>query len=270
MTDRSNPLLARVAVNHVWARHFGSPLVPTVFDFGRKGVPPVHQELLDYLAVELMENHWSIKHLHRLMTTSETYAMGSTVLGVEESTQQTDPENRYFWRMNSQRMEAQSVRDSLLMLSGELDRSLGGPSIPTSDTTSRRRSLYYFQSHNEHEKFLAIFDDANVLDCYRRARSIVPQQALALQNSPLVQSACEKIVARILGEELGMDDEPFIRKAFVTLLAMEARPAEIHVAQTAMEQWRTSARLRSADADFLARCGLIRSLVNHNDFVVIR
>src|SRR5205823_1663285 len=70
MTDAKNPLTARVAVNHVWARHFGRPLVPTVFDFGRKGTPPTHPELLDWLAVELMEHKWSLKHLHRLIVTS--------------------------------------------------------------------------------------------------------------------------------------------------------------------------------------------------------
>ncbi|MFO0012553.1 MAG: PSD1 and planctomycete cytochrome C domain-containing protein [Planctomycetota bacterium] len=269
MTDRSHPLTARVAVNHVWARHFGQPLVPTVFDFGRKGTPPTHQELLDFLALELMEHGWSLKHLHRMMVLSKTYAMRSSILGLETAADR-DPDNRFYWRMNAVRMEAQSVRDSLLYLAGDLDPKLGGPSIPVSDAASRRRSLYFFQSHNEHEKFLSIFDDANVLDCYRRAQSIVPQQALALQNSPLIQSCSQRIADRIAAKASDQDDTAFIAMAFEWLLATPATEREIATAHQAMQRWRESAVERGLDPLQHARIGLVRSLINHNDFLTVR
>ncbi len=191
LTDPANPLPARVAVNHVWLRHFGRPLVPTVFDFGLKGTPS-HPELLDWLAVELVEHGWSLKHLHRLIVTSEAYALSSSAAGAAPENLARDAENQFYWRANSLRMEAQVVRDSLLALAGELDATVGGPSIPVGDEGSRRRSLYFVHSHNEHQKFLETFNDASVLDCYRRAESIVPQQALALENSPLAAQMAAK------------------------------------------------------------------------------
>ena len=176
LTDRSNPLTARVAVNHVWMRHFGRPLVPTVFDFGRKGTPPTHPELLDWLAVDFMEHGWSMKHLHRLIVTSQR--LPAVVLERRRRPRRPGrpiPENRCYWRMNPIRMEAQVVRDSLLHLAGELDLDDGRPVDPGRTTrSSRRRSLYFFHSHNDHQKFLSTFDDASVLECYRRAESIVP------------------------------------------------------------------------------------------------
>src|SRR5438067_9843983 len=120
--------------------------------------------------------------------------------------------------MNLVRMEAQVIRDSLLYLAGDLDPTLGGPSVPASDETSRRRSLYFVHSHNEHNRFLSMFDDANVLECYRRAESIVPQQALALENSVASLTAAEK-VARRLTDKLGnVSDPEFVRATFETVL----------------------------------------------------
>ncbi len=195
MTDRSNPLTARVIVNHVWMRHFGKPLVATVFDFGRKGAKPTHPELLDWLAVELMEHNWSLKHLHRLMVTSAAYRLSSSSAGLEK-TNAADAENKYLWRMNPVRMEAQEIRDSLLQLAGQLDTTQGGPSIDVNADT-KRRSLYFVHSHNDHHKFLMQFDDAGVLECYRRTESIVPQQALTLANSKFSLTMADAIAARI-------------------------------------------------------------------------
>ena len=108
ITDPKHPLTARVAVNHIWSRHFGRPLVPTVFDFGRKGTPPTHPELLDWLAVELVEHGWSMKHIHRLIVTSNTYRLSSSSAGAAAETLAADPENRFYWRANPIRMEAQA------------------------------------------------------------------------------------------------------------------------------------------------------------------
>jgi hypothetical protein len=266
LTDPRNPLTARVAVNHVWARHFGKPLVATVFDFGRKGSPPTHPELLNWLAVEFMEKGWSMKHLHRLIVTSAAYQMSSSAAS-SPANAATDGENRYYWRMNPVRMEAQVVRDSLLALAGDLDLTLGGPPVSASAEDSQRRSLYFFHSHNESSKFLSTFDDANVLECYRRAESIVPQQALALENSKLTLAAAAKLAQRIDAR----DDAAFARAAFETILGSSPTAVELAECVAALKEWQeTAAREKRADGAARARANLVLALLNHNDFVTIR
>ena len=264
ITDPRHPLPARVAVNHIWARHMGRPLVPTVFDFGRKGTPPVNQELLDWLAVEMIESGWSMKHLHRLIVTSRAYRLSSSNRGDVAANLIQDPENKFHWRANPIRMEAQTVRDSLLHLAGELDLKLGGPSIPVSDEGSRRRSLYFVHSHNEHQKFLSMFDDASVLDCYRRTESIVPQQALALENSALASAMSEKIAARITTARPDMNDSDWVREAFHTVLASKPTPEELAISVEALTQLQKLATAANAREQF------ILALLNHNDFVTVR
>jgi mono/diheme cytochrome c family protein len=268
IADPRNPLTARVAVNHVWLRHVGSPLVATVFDFGRKGATPTHAELLDWLAVEFVESGWSLKHLHRLIVTSQVYRLSSSNAGAGLQTREADPENRYLWRMNSVRMDAPTIRDSLLHLAGDLDLTLGGPAVPPAQQeTSRRRSVYFFQSHNEHSKFLSIFDDANVLECYRRTESIVPQQALALANSKFAMTAGEKIAAT-LGDR---PDPEFIRAAFELLLGSTPSADEQAACEAAMAKLRALAKDRpAAEQAKRARVNLVQALLNHNDFVTVR
>ena len=294
ITDTRNPLTARVAVNHIWSRHFGRPLVPTVFDFGRKGATPTHPELLDWLAVELMEGDssqsdqstttsapragkWSMKHIHRLIVTSNAYRMTSTSAGAAAECLTNDPDNHFYWRMNPIRMESQIVRDTLLSLAGELDLTMGGPSIPTSNETSRRRSLYFVHSNIDHQKFLSMFDDASVLDCYRRAESIVPQQALALENSPLATEMAQKITQRILkshpNPQAGSDisTKEFIRQAFLLVLNVEPNESEATTVAEAMSRMTAAAkRANRNEPETNARIGVVQALLNHNDFVTVR
>ena len=275
LTHRSNPLTARVAVNHLWARHMGSPLVPTVFDFGRKGKPPTNQALLDWLAMELIDSGWSMKHMHRLMVTSQAYRMSSSALNADAETFRKDPENRFYWRANTGRMESQMLRDSLLHLANVLDLRLGGPPIPAAQDKSFRRSLYYFHSHNEHNKFLSMFDDASVLDCYRRAQSIVPQQALALENSQLALDCSQKIADRIVAMSAGTDglvsEESFVRSAFRLILATDPSSAEMEASLRGLSRWtQVASQLGKATPETLARVNLIHALINHNDFITIR
>ena len=283
ITDPGNPLTARVAVNHIWSRHFGRPLVPTVFDFGRKGTAPTHPELLDWLAVEFMEGAaipasgslhetgWRMKHIHRLIVTSKAYRMTSSSSGASSDNLTQDSENRFYWRMNPIRMESQIVRDSLLMLAGELDLTMGGPSIPISNETSRRRSLYFVHSNIEHQKFLSMFDDASVLDCYRRAESIVPQQALALENSPLATEMAQKITQRILAAEPETSDLEFIRRAFLTVLNVEPSVAERQAVLEAMASLVEAAkRGNRGEPVTYVRTSIVQALLNHNDFVTVR
>ncbi len=266
LTDPRHPLTARVAVNHVWARHFGKPLVPTVFDFGRKGSPPTHPALLDYLAVELMEHNWSLKHLHRLMVTSQAYRLSSS------GTNAADPENRYYWRMNPVRMEAQVVRDSLLQLAGELDATMGGPPLnPVQQESSRRRSVYFVHSHNDHHKFLSLFDDASVLECYRRTESIVPQQALALSNSKFALEMAGRINDRLQARLGTVSDSDFVRAAFEHVLAASPTADEQAECENALAELTELLKKQGiAEASRRARGDLVHALVNHNDFITIR
>ena len=271
LTDPKHPLPARVAINHIWLRHFGRPLVATVFDFGRKGTLPTHPELLDWLAVELVEHGWSTKHIHRLIVTSQTYRMSSSSAGAPRETVAHDPENKYYWRMNPVRMQAQVVRDSLLHLVGELDLTRGGPSIPVNDENSRRRSMYFVHSNKEHQKFLSMFDDASVLDCYRRAESIVPQQALALENSQLATTMGVKIAQRIATDNPGASDREFIRAAFLTVLSVEPSEAELAFAAENLTRLADVAKQQNRpQPNALARINLIHALLNHNDFITVR
>ncbi len=271
ITDANNPLTARVAVNHIWSRHMGRPLVATVFDFGRKGAAPTHPELLDWLAVELIESGWSMKHIHRLIVTSQAYRLSSSSANADPRTLATDGDNRFHWRTNPVRMEAQVVRDSLLHLAGELDLAQGGPSIPVNNDASRRRSIYFFHSKNEQQRFLSIFDDANVLDCYRRSESIVPQQALALENSPLALSMAQKIAGRINAMNPGTTDGQFVNAAFLLVLCSEPSAAEQTAMMEALALFTEAAkRGGKPDPSSHARANLIHALLNHNDFVTVR
>lgn len=271
ITDPANPLPARVAVNHLWSRHMGRPLVATVFDFGRNGAAPSHPELLDWLAIELVEHGWSMKHIHRLIVLSNTYRMSSSSAGASEQNLAQDEENKFYWRANPVRMEAQLVRDSLLHLAGELDLAMGGPTVPTNDETSRRRSIYFFQSHNDHQPFLETFDDAMVRECYRRSESIVPQQALALANSPLAASMAEKIAARLASAAPDQSDDDFTRAAFAMILAEEPTDDELSACRDALAALAAAATAKNhPDPSAKARTNLVHVLLNHNDFVTVR
>jgi len=269
ITRKDHPLTARVAVNHVWARHFGRPLVDTVFDFGRKGSPPTHPELLDYLADDFVQSGWDMKHLHRQLVTSRLYQTTSSEKGVTTTTKQADPTNRFYWRMNPVRMESQVVRDASLALSGMLELQMSGPSIPLSEQDkSRRRSLYFVHSHNDQDPFLTLFDNANVLQCYRRSESIVPQQALALSNSKLSIGAATQMATRFPAD---MSDVDFISGAFRHILASSPTEEELEVCTNAFAEYRRVNSDRPPKiANQRARIGLIHSLMNHNDFITIR
>lgn len=274
ITDRRNPLTARVAVNHIWARHMGAPLVATVFDFGRKGVPPTHPELLDWLAAELIDSGWDMKHLHRLIVLSSTYRMSSSTTGMDANLAK-DPDNHRLWRRLPIRLESQVVRDSILSIAGTLDLSRGGPSVLMDvQADSKRRSLYFFHSNNDRNLFLSTFDEATVKECYRRDQSIIPQQALALSNSRLVHDAAGEIAARLSQPTAPSgpqpDDDEFIRRAFETVLGTTADGDEAAASAKALEAWRKMPGAAEADAVDRARRNLVWALLNHNDFVTIR
>lgn len=270
ITDRKNPLTARVAVNHIWARHFGTPLVESVFDFGLRAKPPEHLALLDYLAAELMESGWSMRALHRLIATSNAYQMTATTADADAHTLATDPTNEFYWRMNTRRMQSQTVRDSLLHLAGELDLSAGGPSVEPGPK-SRRRSLYFKHSRDDQDKFLSMFDDADLLQCYLRNESIVPQQALAMANSELSLTMSEKIAQRVGESTTESSLAEFIDQAFLTLLARQPLAPERQACEDFCRQLVAESTIEdAAQRDLRARQRLIHALLNHNDYISIR
>ncbi len=287
IAGRDNPLTARVAVNHVWARHFGKPLVPTVANFGLSGKKPTHPELLDWLAVEFMEDGWSLKKLHRLLVTSQAYRMSSA----EAAAPSADPDNRTLWRMNARRMEAEVVRDSLLAAAGSLDAALGGPILDEKlGETSPRRSLYFRFNTEYRMPFLDQFDAPSPSECYERRESVVPQQALALSNSALSLTQA-RLLAKRLAEALrpepgGLSASAFVGAAFAQVLsraptaeertrcerflreqeALLKEPAKL----SAFPPAPTAVTPPAADAAQRARENLVHVLFNHNDFVTVR
>ncbi|MCS6777614.1 MAG: DUF1553 domain-containing protein [Chloroherpetonaceae bacterium] len=276
LTDSKNPLTARVAVNHIWARHFGQGLVPTLDDFGRGGRPPTHPQLLDWLAAEFMARRWSMKALHRLIVTSRAYRMASTP---DPICLQRDPDNLYLWRMNPRRMEAEAVRDNLLYVSGSLDPTMGGPEIDHNlGLTSRRRSVYLRIAAEKETEFLKIFDGPSVTECYERRPSVMPQQALALANSELAVREARTLAAR-LTQSVGSDNGAFVKAAFLQVLsrrptAEEARLCLDFLARRARSRTQTVAAegtgTSTRDAHQRARENLVLVLFNHNDFVTVR
>lgn len=270
MTDRRNPLVARVAVNHLWNRHFGAPLAPNVFDLGRNSRVPANRELLDWLAAEFIESGWDMRHLHQLIVTSATYRLSSDTTGRDENLVK-DPDNIYWWRRSAIRLESEVIRDSILSLAGTLDLTMGGaPVVPEKQAESRRRSLYFFHSNNDRNLFLTTFDGALVTECYRRDQSVVPQQALAMTNSQLVLESsrpiAEKISQAISPQGTEIDDATFIRSTFLVLLGESPSDAELNASMSAIKEWRALPKATALDV----RANFVWSLLNHNDFITLR
>ena len=271
ITSPNNPLTARVAVNHVWMRHFGQPLVESVFDFGLRAKRPEHQEILDTLAFQLIQSGWSLKQLHRTIVTSEAYLRSSSSLGADNATQTQDAQNQMYWRMNAKRMESQLLRDSLLSLSGQLDLTLGGPSLDHNHQPPRR-GLYLRHSPDVKDQFLETFDNANVLACYRRSESIVPQQALALVNSKISLQAAQQLNQVVHEKHPGLSDEALVKMLFTDLLARDATDEEIDACidflnQLNKKQVSDSEQYHTPTA---IRERLVHAILNHHEFITIR
>ena len=273
MTHPSNPLPARVAVNHIWLRHFHAPLVETVYDFGRSGARPTHPQLLDWLAVELIESGWSIKHLHRLIVTSQTYRLSSHGNDPPGDAAVHDPENKLLWRMNVGRMESEVLRDSLLYCAGQLDLTQGGQELENSEAlTTRRRTLYY-SCHPEldgRSQFGALFDAPEPTDCYRRTRSVLPQQALALTNSQLVHELSQQLAQAVwntLSVEGTTTEPEFITALYESVLSRSPTPAEHALCLEYLNSPDGDATEKSAAR---RRASLVRIVLNQNDFISIR
>ena len=291
IANKDNPLTARVAVNHMWLRHFGRGLVTTPADFGRNGAAPSHPELLDWLAVELIEHDWSMKHIHRLIVTSAAYQMASASAEIVDLNPAVDVDNVFLSRFIPQRLSAEVIRDSLLHVSGTLDTSIGGPEIDQSLAMTPRRSLYFSHHGEKRMAFLDLFDAATPAECYERSSSIRPQQALAMSNGPLTAQQ-GRLLAKPLWQAVGDDGDEtngrkrlFIEAAFEQVLGRGPTAMEVEAAGTFLnDQSKYFADLPSdqlsistgeaippsAEPAARARENFVQALFNHNDFVTVR
>jgi hypothetical protein len=196
IADKGNPLTARVMVNRVWMHHFGNGIVRTPSDFGLRGDPPTHPELLDYLAVRFMESGWSVKNLQRTIMLSAAYRQSSAD---NPDTRKIDPENTLLWRMNRQRLDIESLRDSMLAASGQLDLTMGGvPFSLTAQPSVPRRTVYGYIERGRIPGMLSAFDFASPdQHAPLRYTTTVPQQALFLLNSSFVAEQSRSLVSRL-------------------------------------------------------------------------
>lgn len=222
IADKNNPLTARVIVNRVWQWHFGKALVSTPGDFGMRAEPPTHPELLDWLASEFIASDWSFKELHRLILSSATWQQASLK---KTKYHELDPENNLLWRQNVQRLDFESIRDSLLAYGGKFDDTLGGKSIDITDEEgSQRRSIYGIVDRANLPELYRVWDFANPdMSQARRMNTTVPQQALFLMNSPITVEEARNIANRPEMLSAGTDQEKI---GFLYELIHQRQPTE--------------------------------------------
>jgi hypothetical protein len=287
LTAPENPLLARVLVNRVWGWHLGRGIVRTPNDFGAQGEEPSHPELLDWLARDLIEHGWSLKHLHRRILLSSTYRMASVVTGPAPALE-LDPEDRLLWHFPRRRLEGEAIRDALLTCSGRLNpRPFGRPVVPplgreeltglfdakskwpvTGDAAEHdRRSVYLLVRRTFLHPLFAVFDPPEVMtSCARRAQTVVPTQALALLNSPLAREHAAAFARRLraeCGSAHDTEPEPAQAVARAWLLAF-GRPVRSEEAEQAVAFLHAHAAAPEA-----ALTDLCLALFNANEFIYI-
>jgi hypothetical protein len=273
IASTQNPLTARVMVNRIWQGHFGTGLVPTPSDFGRMGMKPSHPELLDWLATEFIHSGWSVKHMHRLIVMSAAYrqsGFGFSRKDASKAAATLDAESRYLWHFPSRRLEAESIRDSMLAVSGQLNVKMhgrgfnlfdkrGGLSgfepIETFTPDNQRRMIYAHKVRREPETVFGAFDcpDAGQSTAIRRA-STTPIQALNLFNSRFTLAQAEAFAARVK-KEMGDDSAKQITRAYELALSREPTREELAEAQPIVRQHGIAP--------------LCRALFNSNEFLFI-
>ena len=299
----SNPWTARVIVNRIWQQHFGTGIVATANDFGFSGARPTHPELLDWLAIEFMQHGWSIKQLHRWIVLSEAYQQSS----LAEAIPAADPDNTLLWRQNMQRLDAETLRDSLLMVSGLLLPTQGGrplwPEVPEELTHAQPaileaikdgdggrmqgwytdppeqtlvRSLYLVRKRCLPIPFLQSFDlPDSTVSCARRDTTVVAPQALMMLNSPDGIRYAEALADRVLREtpnpaEVNQSEQSLVEQLFQLTLNRQPTAEERTLAAEHLQNERS--KLIEADAANHFRpafISLCRAMLNLNEFVYV-
>jgi cytochrome c553 len=282
LTDSRNPLTARVMVNRIWQHHFGNGLVATENDFGARGQRPTHPELLDYLAHQFMASGWSVKALHRLIVLSRTYQLGGDN---DARNAALDADNRLLWRHDRRRLDAEAIRDAMLLLSGNLDRTVGGPHpFPpverwgftqhnpfTAVYDTNRRSVYLMTQRLKRHPFLALFDgpDTNASTA-KRIPTIVPTQALFLMNDPFVHEQSTGLARRVLA--LRAEDAGQIKEAYRLTLGREARAEDVTRGLRFLEKYRQQLQAAGVAAEqraLMSCAALGRTLLTCNEFLFL-
>jgi hypothetical protein len=304
LTQPDHPLTARVVINRLWQHHFGRGLVETANDFGLRGAAPSHPELLDWLATELVQHKWSLKHLHRLMVLSSTYRQDSRV---SAAARRLDPDNRLLSRMSRRRLTGEGLRDSVLAVAGTLNPKLGGPMVRvplepevydlifsedepdglwhvTPDPREHgRRSLYLYTKRNVRLPLLEAFDLPDTLtSCPVRPVSTSPLQALILFNGPFLQEQSKAFAVRLFNEA-GDDRKVRVEKAYRLALGRAPRAEEITLAMSFLSEQAELVRdlLRSRQrvalpeglpddvdpAEAVALADFCLALLNRNEFL---
>jgi hypothetical protein len=290
-----NPLTARVIVNRLWQHHFGEGLVRSSNNFGFTGEKPTHPELLDWLAAQLIDSGWSLKHIHRLILTSATWQQ-SSLHSEQAAYAEKDSANRFLWRSHRRRLDAESLRDAILAASGELDLRIGGPSFyPTispealeglsrkaaawtasPETEQHRRSLYIFTQRSLLPPMMTAFDLCDsTLPCGQRDITIAAPQALTLLNNEFIHRRTETLAASV---QIGHSDSMTAQIGTVwrAILNREPSDTEVRMAvehlerQTARFGVAISGKLKSSHAlQELALASLCLVLFNSNEFIYI-
>ncbi len=267
LSSPENPLVARVWANRIWQSHFGRGIVSTPSNFGTHGSLPSHPQLLDWLASELMSNGWSTKHLHRLIVTSKTYKQSSRL--IPQSLEQ-DPENKSLWRWPQRRLEAEAIRDSVLVATGELNRIIGGPSIPPQHVEEQlRRTIYLTQRRSELPDVMTMFDAPDgIKSCSRRDVSTVALQPLYLLNSPFVVSRAKKL-AELVQAGAAQNRSDQVNDVFIRTLGREPTEVEKRQAVSLFSDTSTPVDIseeKSADMQLIQFC---HAMLNLNEFVYL-
>ena len=304
LVSPSNPLTARVFVNRIWNQYFGKGVVATVSDFGKAGDKPTNQELLDHLAYNFVKDGWSVKNLHRQILLSATYRQSSDR---REEVAKADPEGKLLAVFPRKRLEAEEIRDSILVASGKLNEQLGGPSVfppvpgnltgggnfnqDPAWTTSKdpkdytRRSLYIFTRRSLPYPLLETFDMANAQQIHsKRDVTTTPLQALTLVNSDIVFGWSQALAGRIVNE-VGWDEDAQLERLYQILFARKPKEEEKSALKTFLTQHQKTLIQKADDGKFAiaipvgiktkpedplkasAFVDLVHTVVNSNEFV---
>ncbi|VTR99844.1 membrane protein : Uncharacterized protein OS=Pirellula staleyi (strain ATCC 27377 / DSM 6068 / ICPB 4128) GN=Psta_3349 PE=4 SV=1: PSCyt1: PSCyt2: PSD1 [Gemmata massiliana] len=246
MTDAENGaghLVARVIVNRLWAQHFGKGLVTTTSDFGVRGEPPSHLELLDFLASELIRNGWKLKPIHKLIVTSAAYQQSSAR---DEEKARLDPDNKFVWRQPVRRLQAEVIRDSILAVGGRLNTTMYGPG--TLSEESPRRSIYFTMKRSKLIPSLVVFDAPDgTTGVGDRPSTTVAPQALHLMNNPHVRAAAYGLAKRATADSKASDTDA-VTLAYKLALCREPTKDELADA-TAFLKGHTGTARETAMAD---------------------
>jgi hypothetical protein len=240
-----HPLAARVMANRIWTGHFGQGIVRSTSNFGQLGERPTHPELLDYLAGRLIESGWSLKALHREIMLSATYALSTKLL---DRNYEADPDNRLLWRANlKQRLEAESLRDSMLFVAGRLSQKGGGPPKPLDNAENTSRTVYGYIGRTTLDSTLALFDFPNPNNTAdQRSVTLGPLQRLYFMNNDFVARQADALAERVK-QSVASDEE---RIQYAYRLAFGRKPSSEET-QMGKDFLRTSAGAWSQYAQVL-------------------